>query len=228
MEPAHERVWRSYSARERLGAVEPERPREDASGHRGRPAARASGGRGRSGAGVRASAGTGTRRRAPRRRRSRRTPRPASAASARSVFGSRRRASRRPCTICSSCTANSTSRIPPRPRFTSVPALPAGAHVLLEPDLHLADLVDRPRFELLRVHERLDRASTNAAPSSGSPATGRALMSACRSHVAACVGVVLAHRVERPGERAGAPARTQGGVDAERDPLDGGLGQAGG
>ena len=33
-------------------------------------------------------------------------------------------ASRRPCTICSSCTANSTSRMPPRPRLTSVSSLP--------------------------------------------------------------------------------------------------------
>ena len=90
----------------------------------GRRAGRGSAGRARSAGGAPGGAGTGRRRRAPRRRSAPRSPPPPACPARCSVLGSRSRGSRRPCTICRSWTANSTSRIPPRPRFTSVNSLP--------------------------------------------------------------------------------------------------------
>ena len=62
--------------------------------------------------------------------------------------------------------------------------LAATPDVLLEPDLGAADLVDRGLVEITRVCEP-PTPSTNAAARSMSPAAGRALIIAWRSHVAA-------------------------------------------
>ena len=92
----------------------------------GRRAARGSAGAGTAGCGARASAGTGTRARSPCRRRDRRSRRRSAARSASSVARRRSRSSARPCTSCSSCTENSTSRSPPSPSLSSRPASRAG------------------------------------------------------------------------------------------------------
>ena len=77
-------------------------------------------------AGARRCAGTGRRRSASRRRPGRRTRRPTAPCSAGSVPPTRSDASARPCTICSSWTANSTSRSPPRPSLSSRSACAGG------------------------------------------------------------------------------------------------------
>ncbi len=103
--------------------------------------------------------------------------------------------------------------------------LARGAHVLLEADLDASDLVDRRLGEHLGEHERGHGLHERASRAPGSPATGRALISAWRSQVAACVCVVPAHRVERPRQRAARATRTERRVDAERDPLGGRVGE---
>ena len=73
----------------------------------------------RAGAGARRCAGNGTQSPGPPRPRPPRSPASASSARHGSVALNRRAGSRPPWTSCSSCTENSTSRIPPRPRLSS-------------------------------------------------------------------------------------------------------------
>ena len=90
----------------------------------------------RAGGGARWPAGTGTPRRArwhPRRRRSRPRPAPPSADN---VFGERRSGSARPWTNWSSWTANSMSRMPPRPSLQLPLRQAAAGHVALRPGFH--------------------------------------------------------------------------------------------
>ena len=92
------------------------------------------------------------------------------------------RVSWRPCTSWRSCTANSMSRIPPRPRLSSRSVSPASRAAASAARLHRPDLAHRVGVEDVGPHERARSARRSAAPRSASPATGRALISAWNSH----------------------------------------------
>ena len=145
-------------------------------------------------------------------------PRAARALRAWNGTGSTDRA--RPCTSCSSCTANSMSRIPPRPALHLAVRQALAAQHLFRARLHRARFADRAGVERVGPHERARPRSTNASPSAAStrrPAS--ALMSACSSQF-------CAHRSQyasKPSSvRLSAPDRPSGrsvGVGAEHDPV---------
>ena len=78
---------------------------------------------------------------------------------------------------------NSMSRMPPWPVFTSRVAVAGLAGLLLDPPLERLDLVDLGEAQIFAVDERLDGSQELARRARRSPATGRTLMSACRSQV---------------------------------------------
>ena len=92
----------------------------------------------------------------------------------RACRGARSSASTRPCTSWRSCTANSMSRMPPGPCFTSRSPSPR-ADLLLGADLEGADVAEVVGAEGLAPQDARRRCCSHAAPSSASPATGTRL-----------------------------------------------------
>ena len=107
------------------------------------------------------------RRRVGRRRAVRRTHRRRAAPSATRVVARPDRSSWRPCTSCSSWTANSTSRIPPRPRLSSRSVRPFFVELRFGARLHRADLADRVGVEHARATRTGGSASMNASAELG-------------------------------------------------------------
>ena len=86
-----------------------------------------------------------------------------------------------PCTSCRYCAANSTSITPPAPVLRSLGA----AELALDPLAHRRRSRRRSRARDRRAARRTRsrrRARATSAPSARSPATGRSLISAWRSH----------------------------------------------
>ena len=92
--------------------------------------------------------------------------------------------SSRPCTSCSSCTANSMSRMPPRPRLSSRSPRPLRS-VISSARSFMARISRIASGSSFSGQTRGVASSMKRAPSSGSPATGRALISAWNSQVRA-------------------------------------------
>ena len=143
----------------------------------------------------------------------------------RSANGSTDRA--RPCTSCSSCTANSMSRIPPGPRFTSRSDRPLLRSISSVRAFIARDFAHRVGVERRRATRTASARAMNASPERRvDPATGSALMSACssqfcaqRSQYASKASSVRLSAPERPSGRSSASVRNtmpSGGRPAHR------------
>ena len=113
-------------------------------------------------AGARRCAGTGRRRSASRRRPGRRSRRPTARPAPAACRRSRSDASARPCTSCSSWTANSTSRRPPRPSLSSRSAC-GRRDVRLDPAAHRLHLGDEAGPVAGLPDQRPERVDVGAA-----------------------------------------------------------------
>ena len=102
------------------------------------------------------------------------------------------------CCSCSSCTVHSTSASPPRPSLVCVVgSAPRGSRSVSTRAL-IRRISTTSRWPSPPSgYRNASAAATNRAPSSSSPATGRARSSACRSHGPREPGPVAAER--RPG-----------------------------
>ena len=108
-------------------------------------------------------------------------PPTASASRAASVVGLRSAESERPCTNWRSCTANSTSRSPPGPSFSSRSTWAAGMASTTRRRICCTSGTKFSRSAACQTSGAT--ASWYASPSAVSPATGRALSSAWNSQV---------------------------------------------
>ena len=151
-------------------------------------------------------------------------PSSASVASARSVFGSRRSGSRRPCTICKQLHRELHVADAAATALHLGQLLAAPPDVLLQADLGAADVVDRARLELVRIDERRHAGDERRAD----PRIARhrtRLDHRLPLPRGRPVLVVLERRLEAARQHAAASAGTKRRVHAERDALGGGLGE---
>ena len=126
----------------------------------------------------------------------------------------------RPCTSWSSCTANSMSRIPPGPRFTSRSDRPLLRSISSVRTFMARASRTAPGSSVSGHTNRVAR-PTNSRPSAADPATGSALMSACSSQFCAHRSQYASNPSSVRLERAGSAFGPQRGVGAEHDPVRG-------
>ena len=141
-----------------------------------------------------------------------------SACRASSVFGLRTDSSWRPCTSWRSCTANSMSRMPPRPRFELAVGEPFALGEVLRAPLHRADLAHRVGTQHVGPHER-PRQLHEAFAELGVARDGTGLEQRLELPRLGPPLVVRRVAVDGARQRTAAALGSQVGIGSEHDPV---------